>query len=206
MKKLFLLYTFLIANLIGNPPIPNIAQTQQPSLIISTDYGNFEVKEPVLRKLFELPALKRTQYVEQYGIDKYVAPEYPSYSRYKHCVGVWALLRLFGASLEEQIAGLLHDVSHTVFSHAGDRLFKHASTTSSYQDTIHEWYLDMMGIRQILQEYGISMYAIVHNKNVNFMLEQPLPDVCADRLEYNLQGGGKSHYSQYSFRKRQLVF
>ena len=36
---------------------------------------------------------------------------------YKEYICADTILRKNGASLEEQIAGLLHDVSHTVFSH-----------------------------------------------------------------------------------------
>lgn len=44
--------------------------------------------------------------------------------RYDHSVGVMLLIRMLGGTLEEQIAGLLHDVSHTAFSHVADYVFE----------------------------------------------------------------------------------
>lgn len=189
MKKLFLIAGFVVSSIVcGASNFVQITHNESAYTVV-THYGTFNVTEPVLCELFDHPALTRIKDVEQYGIHDHVFAGYPSYSRYDHSVGVWALLRLFGASLEEQIAGLLHDASHTVFSHVGDLLFKHFSAKTSYQDTIHEWYLEMMGIGQVLQKYKISLGALLHNKDSNLMLEQDLPDICADRLEYNLQGG-----------------
>src|SRR5579862_5825782 len=81
--------------------------------IVATPYGNFNVHEPVLLELFDSPALVRLKGVRQYGVTYYADKK--EYNRYEHSVGVWAILRRFNARLEEQIAGLLHDVSHTVF-------------------------------------------------------------------------------------------
>jgi HD superfamily phosphohydrolase len=158
-------------------------------LLVNTLYGNFKVTEPVLIDLFNNPVMERIKQVRQYGAEDYVIKQKKEYTRYEHCVGVWALLRMYGADLEEQIAGLLHDASHTVFSHVGDRLFKHESALCSYQDDIHEWYLKKQKIDLLLTHHGISLTTILHSNNKHTMLEQDLPNICADRLEYNLQAG-----------------
>src|SRR5271170_653561 len=103
--------------------------------MVETDYGTFVVTEPVLLELFDSESLARLKKIHQYGVNYFVKKGSPWYSRYEHSVGVWALLRRFGASLEEQVAGLLHDLSHTVFSHVGDLVFKRESayTSSVYQ-------------------------------------------------------------------------
>ena len=159
------------------------------SLTVATIYGNFTVTEPVLIELFNHPIMERIKHVRQYGISDYIIKQKFSYTRYEHCVGVWALLRRYGASLEEQIAGLLHDASHTVFSHVGDTLFQYSRTDSSYQDDIHEWYLKRYQIDDVLAAYNIPLQNILAKNGTHLMLEQDLPNICADRLEYNLQAG-----------------
>lgn len=159
------------------------------TLLVNTMYRNFKVTEPVLIDLFNSPVMERIKQVRQYGAEDYVIKQKKEYTRYEHCVGVWALLRMYGADLEEQIAGLLHDASHTVFSHVGDLLFKHESALCSYQDNIHEWYLKEQKIDLLLAHHGISLTNILHSNNKHTMLEQNLPNICADRLEYNLQAG-----------------
>ena len=44
-------------------------------------------------------------------------------TRYEHSVGVMLLARRVGGGLREQVAALLHDVSHTAFSHVIDHVF-----------------------------------------------------------------------------------
>lgn len=156
-------------------------------ILVETVYGDFEVTEPILIDLFKHPVMERIKHVEQYGPRCYVDKKIQSYSRYDHCVGVWALLRLYGASLQEQVAGLLHDVSHTVFSHVGDYLFKNSSQLHSYQDSIHAWYLAKFDLPELCAKHGMSFDALMHKDQAYAMLEQDLPNLCADRIEYNIK-------------------
>ena len=112
---------------------------------VETIYGTFDVTDRVIIDLIDSPAMQRTKNVHQYGI-AYFLDNYKFYTRYEHSVGVWALLKRYGAGLEEQIAGLLHDASHTIFSHLGDYIFNHNNPKSSYQDAIHGWYLNKTDI------------------------------------------------------------
>ena len=86
---------------------------------VDTFYGSIDVQEPVLIDLIHSPAVQRLKRVHQYGVAFYTTHK-ENYTRYDHSLGVFAILRLKEASLQEQIAGLLHDVSHTAFSHVGD--------------------------------------------------------------------------------------
>ena len=86
---------------------------------ITTIFGTFEVTDSVLLELLETNAMQRLKGVQQAGICYFVKDPY-SFTRYEHSVGVCMLCRMFGASLQEQVAALLHDASHTVFSHVGD--------------------------------------------------------------------------------------
>ena len=158
------------------------------TVTLETVYGTYQVTEPVLIELIEHPMMQRLKKVRQYGVSHFVIkPE--EYNRYEHSIGVFLLLRRFGADLHEQIAGLLHDVSHTVFSHVGDWVFRHRDGKDSYQDKIHDEFLIKSGLQEVLKKHGLSTREIHHKQNKFAMLEQRLPDLCADRIEYNLQGG-----------------
>ncbi len=163
-------------------------QEQAGILHLETLYGAFTIEEPVIIELINSSAMQRLKEIHQYGVVHYVKKP-QTYNRYEHSLGVFALLRRYGAPLEEQIAGLLHDVSHTVFSHVGDLVFDHKSDKQSYQDDIHEWFLDRTGTTDILREHGYPAVCSQNNKKQYRALEQDLPDLCADRIEYNLMGG-----------------
>ena len=154
---------------------------------ISTFYGDMEIDEPILLDLINSPALQRLKKVHQYGVSSYTTHR-ERYFRYDHSLGVMAILRKNGASLEEQISGLLHDVSHTAFSHVGDWVFPRENREDSYHETIFELFLACSGLEKLLHQHGYSV-AQISPKNPKFiMLEQPLPALCADRIDYNIQG------------------
>lgn len=85
-------------------------------------YGEAEITEPAILELVNCPALQRLKGIDQAGYRPlWVKPdtavsEYEA-SRLAHSLGVYLLLRQYQAPLEEQIAGLIHDVSHSAFSH-----------------------------------------------------------------------------------------
>ncbi len=155
--------------------------------IVETFYGPIEVEEPVLLELIKCPAVQRLKHIHQYGVAYYTTHR-EEYNRYDHSIGVFAILRKNGASLEEQISGMLHDVSHTVFSHVGDWVFGKEYEEKDYQNTIHTIYLFNSGIEEILMKYGHTLCQIQPGSKEFILLEQPLPNLCADRIDYNLQG------------------
>ena len=154
---------------------------------IETFYGIIEVEEPVILELIDSRPMQRLKHVHQYGISYYTTHQ-EEYSRYDHSLGVFAILRLKGASLNEQIAGLLHDVSHTVFSHVGDYVFGQQDHQTSFQDNVHAWFLKRYGIGDILEKHGMEIDDVLHKSGKFRALEQELPNLCADRIDYNLQG------------------
>ncbi|MBI1961369.1 MAG: HD domain-containing protein, partial [Parcubacteria group bacterium] len=85
-------------------------------------YGRWEVRDPLALSLIALPAFQRLYQVGQYGSYWFGLPN-ANTNRAEHSLGVYYLLKHFGASYEEQIAGLLHDISHTVFSHVIDYVY-----------------------------------------------------------------------------------
>lgn len=153
---------------------------------LKTIYGDFLITEPVLIELIDSQAMQRLKKVHQFGISHYVNKT-ANYTRYDHSVGVFALLRRYNQSLEEQISGLLHDVSHTIFSHVGDYLFEAQTTIDgSYQDNIHKWFLEKTDILPIITKYGYKIDDFMHKNGKFLALEQDLPNLCADRIEYTL--------------------
>jgi len=157
------------------------------SLAIETIVGAIEVTEPVLIELLQHPIMSRLKEIDQHGAPTYFASR-PTFSRYEHSLGVFALLHLQGCSLAEQIAGLLHDASHTTYSHTADHLFKTGNQVA-YQDRIHGWFLQKMGIDLLLQRYDIALDEVLPDNPAHTALKQKHPRLCADRIEYILHTG-----------------
>jgi HD superfamily phosphohydrolase len=151
-----------------------------------TILGDYIVTENILIDALENNALKRMKNIDQGGPLVYFNYSYP-FSRYDHCVGVWALIRRFGGDLSEQLAGLYHDISHTAFSHIADTIFRNNQLHEhSYQDSIHLWYIKNSSAYDICKKYNIELEKLNPDLPIYAMLERPLPDMCADRIEYNL--------------------
>jgi len=183
---------FLLLGLLGLPACRSKKEDNQAEqakqLQLQTIYGDFTITEPILIELIEHPMFERLKKVRQYGVQYYVIkPE--EYQRHEHSIGTFLILRRFGASLEEQIAGLLHDVSHTVFSHVGDWVFDHPDGKNSYQDDNHVVFLERSGLADILANHGFTIEDIHHKSKRFKAIDSELPTLNADRIEYNLQGG-----------------
>ncbi|PJD95018.1 MAG: hypothetical protein CK425_09745 [Parachlamydia sp.] len=183
------LFKYLIIFFLINSPL-NAVQ-------IATFYGSLEVDEPVLLKLIESPSFQRLKYIHQYGV-AYYTTHAEEYTRYDHSLGVFAILRLKNASLEEQIAGLLHDVSHTVFSHVGDWIFGKAHRECDYQTSVHSLFLERYGVGDILKKYHFTIEQILPLQHLFPRLEQKAPALCADRIEYNIQGACYQGFLSYA--------
>ena len=159
-------------------------------LVRDNIYGSFNVKEPVLVDLINSKAIQRLKRIAE-------APRFQnndlmiSSNRYQHSIGVMLLLRKYGAALEEQMAGLLHDVSHTAFSHTIDRIMGNPEK-QDYQDNRHREFVYSTDVPQILKRYGYDVNPIINIKNGRYgLLENQLPDICADRLDYSLRNFAK---------------
>lgn len=148
-------------------------------------FGDFDITEDVLIELINSKAIQRLKGIDQAGYSKafYVS----SRNRYDHTIGVFLLLRKYGASLEEQVAGLLHDVSHYAFSHAIDYILQEGNVDKQdLQDKSKKKFLLNSDIPEILKKYGYDVNEVADEEHFP-LLETSLPDVCADRLEYSLK-------------------
>ena len=161
---------------------------------VFTIWGYEEMDHPLLEEIFMSPTMVRLDGIDQSGPPAHFGVV-PAFSRRDHCNGVWALLKRANVSLEEQVTGLLHDASHTAFSHLADLLFKHDEVIHNgcYQDSIHEWFLDSMKIPTITKKYTISLKMLNPDNALYSALERPLPHLCADRIHYNIHTGVVFH-------------
>ncbi len=152
-------------------------------------FGKTEVSEPVLIELLNAPEFVRLGNVSLAGYyPADVSFKHPEINRKVHSQGVFVLLRRFGASLNEQIAGLLHDVSHSAFSHTIDYIKNDLENqkVQGEQDRIHNQFVKNSSLAQILQKYGYDVDYILDDSNFP-LKENELPDICADRLDYALR-------------------
>jgi HD superfamily phosphohydrolase len=147
-------------------------------------YGKFEVSEPVLLELVVSKPVQRLKKIEQLGLPYRYYP-WSGFSRYEHSVGVMLLLRRFNASVEEQVAGLLHDVGHLAFSHLSDWIFGSLKDEESHEQISHKL-IHGREIGSILSRYGLDPSRI-SDKERSTLLEQRAPDLCADRIDYVLR-------------------
>ena len=149
-------------------------------------YGSHEIGEQVLIDLLHSKGVQRLNLILQHGISALIDMT-PPVTRFEHSVGVMLICRHLGANLEEQIAALLHDVSHTAFSHVMDHVFDSAAS-QSYHDQIKEDYVAGTDIPAILEKHGYDWRPFLHEEAFT-ILEQPSPRICADRLDYTLRDG-----------------
>lgn len=144
-------------------------------------YGTMELPQ-VFEDLLATAAMKRLGGIHQSGAIFLVNPDI-CHSRLEHAIGVTMLINWLGGSELEQIAGLLHDVSHTAFSHVGDYVFENLA--EDFHEQVFEEVIVQSEIPKVLQQHGYDIQQIFQGKFD--ILEQPLPALCADRLDYTLR-------------------
>lgn len=151
--------------------------------ITDSIYGDDEI-DGILEELIFSHPVQRLKGIYQGGAS-YVVNQKWNVTRYEHSIGVMLLIKKLGGSLEEQIAGLLHDVSHTAFSHVIDFVFNNKN--EDYHENIYHQIITDSEIPHILSTYGLNYKDILlDNSNWN-LLEQPAPELCADRIDYTLR-------------------
>lgn len=144
-------------------------------------YGSSDIADPVIQQIIASDAMQRLKRVNQYGASFYRFAHLTT-NRFEHCVGVYLLLRKFNATLEEQIAGLLHDVPHTAFSHVVDFVFGGAEV-GTFHEEFHQEVIHNSAIPEILKHHGFQLNHIM-DKHRFHLLERDLPDLCMDRVDY----------------------
>lgn len=154
--------------------------------IVDTLYGAHHIPEPVLLALLTSDPLVRLSGVNQHGITGLLGLT-PPITCLEHSIGAFLLVRMAGAALDEQVAALLHDVSHTVLSHVVD--FASLSCSGKSDESFHEVhkarYIAGTELVSVLKEHGFGEEVFREERYP--LVEQPAPRLCADRLDYALR-------------------
>lgn len=147
-------------------------------------WGEIGLRRAVLGELVESGPVQRLRGIHQAGASYYVVPGKRPTTRFEHSLGVLHVLSSLGATLEEQVAGLLHDVPHTAFSHTADIVFP--NDEHNFHERFQHAVIMESDIPAILQRHRVPIRAALEPDSYP-LLEQPLPSLCADRLDYTLR-------------------
>jgi HD superfamily phosphohydrolase len=145
-------------------------------------YGTWPIPDGTAR-IIETATFQRLRRISQSGASKY-AHSFKTVTRFEHSVGVYLLLHQLGAKEQEQVAGLLHDISHTAFSHVIDIVYY--SAEQDFHEQIKDEFLSRTDLESALSELGYSKHDLSDEESFS-LLEQPLPALCADRIDYSLR-------------------
>jgi len=149
-------------------------------------YGEMEIDNPIVLDIIGSPYMQRLKWIDQSGYFEQFFP-WCTFKRFEHSVGVYLLLKKYWAPLEEQIAWLIHDISHGVFSHCLDYVFAEWNQKEqNHQDNIFESFLKKTDIPDILAKHGIRLEDVL-DESRHPLKENNLPDLCADRIDYSLR-------------------
>lgn len=163
-------------------------------------YGQFTITEPVLVELLRSPAVARLAGVNQHGISGLLRFT-PPVSRMEHSVGAFLLVRLVGGAVDEQVAGLLHDISHTAMSHVVDFALGAPGEGSFHEVHKMRYVMNMTQIPDILTRHGFADLNPLEEV-LYPLVEQDAPHLCADRLDYGLRDAvGFGHLSLEDARR-----
>jgi len=171
-----------------------------PATVIDPIYGPVRVSSRIAA-LLESPLLTRLKGVHQNGINYLIDPRQTT-SRYEHSIGTMALTQKLGGNELKQIAALLHDISHTAFSHVVDLVF--VNKEQNYHDLSRTKFLQSEIAKQTIKEFTITqeelsceLIPMVKGKALN-----------VDRLDYcirDLLRVNRIYHPQYSSILNNLV-
>lgn len=145
-------------------------------------YGEFDLSG-IIVELIETSVFQRLKKIHQGGAIFLVNPKI-NHTRFDHSIGVMLLIKKLGGSIEEQIAGLIHDISHTAFSHLIDYVLEIEG--EDYHEKRFEEVLRDKELNNILKKYQIEPSKFTELEKYQ-ILEYPLPNLSADRIDYMLR-------------------
>lgn len=146
-------------------------------------YGDVTIDDPDLLALIACPTFQRLKGIRQAGPSAFAFP-FKTVTRFEHSLGVCVLLTRLGADRRQRVAGLLHDISHTAFSHAVDFIFH--SDEQDYHEKLKPEFLGRPDVARALDRMGYAPSEF-YDDSIYPLLERPLPILCADRLDYFLR-------------------
>lgn len=166
--------------------------------IIDPLYGPTEISSR-MQKLISSPLFTRLKSVHQNGTNFLVDPR-QSTTRFEHSIGVMALVKMLGGSESEQIGALLHDISHTTFSHVVDLVFQNKD--QSHHELIKKSFLNSDEAKQMIKECNLSQSDLDGSPLVKG------PGLTTDRLDYlirDLKAINRIYQPEYSSILNNLV-
>src|ERR1035437_4848360 len=135
--------------------------------MIFTDrvWGKVNITDPLVLQIINAPEMQRLKDINQAGCPLPFVNN-AHFARFEHCLGVYLLLSNYHAGKKECLAGLIHDVSHGVFSHALDYVSAIGSDKEqSHQDNVHPDYVRKSSINAILKKAGINVDFLLDDTN-----------------------------------------
>ncbi|MFB6241764.1 MAG: HD domain-containing protein [Candidatus Nanosalina sp.] len=152
------------------------------------DRPNYLEDTPLVETIFS-DVFEDLKYKNQHGPWALKKPVYPE-DRYEHSIGVMNMLRRHGASVDEQLAGLLHDIGHGPMSHWAEEVDSKLSEAKSNHELHEDLLEERLKDSELAQEFekfnSISLGQVIEDyKNDRFgLLEASKPDICGDRWDY----------------------
>lgn len=136
---------------------------------------------------FDSPALLRLKGISQNcGTEFCQYYEYrQAFSRLDHSLGVGLIVWNFTHDPKQALAGLFHDISHTVFSHVGDFLLGDTENQESAETRLGEILRNDPVIPGELEKLGLTVDDVEDYAEYP-IADNPGPKLSADRLEYTL--------------------
>lgn len=143
-----------------------------------------------LNKYIELPLLQRLK-----GIGLLCGTDWTSlyknrffYSRLDHSIGVALIIWNFTGDKAQTLAGLLHDVSTSVFSHVSD-FRKGDALTQTATEEQNTWIIkNDLKLLELLAEDGLAVEQVC-DYHIYPVADNEIPQLSADRLEYMFPSG-----------------
>ncbi|RXG32448.1 HD domain-containing protein [Leeuwenhoekiella marinoflava] len=145
-------------------------------------YGGVEFTG-VIKELINTSVFQRLKRIHQGGAIFLVNPKI-NHTRFEHSIGVMLLIKKIGGSIEEQVAGLIHDISHTAFSHLIDYVLE--IEEEDYHENRFEEVLRDKELNSVLKKYQLDINKFIEIESYQ-LLEYPLPNLSADRIDYTLR-------------------
>jgi len=151
-------------------------------------YGDLSIQHGCIEELINAPTVQRLKYITQEGVPG-IWNFMPTSSRFEHSQGVMIFLRLLNSTLEEQVAGLLHDLSHLAFCHVAEYVLSTYSVNKeTFNESLMSRFFEKSDIQQILKKYKIKPERVLDFMKAD-LIGCELPDLSVDRVDYALRHG-----------------
>ena len=161
-------------------------------------YGKIQIKEKILIDLINSKGLQRIKGIYQHGTPDIIGWLKPV-TRFEHSMGSMILVKKAGGSLDEQIAALLHDISHYSFSHIIDLVY---ADKLKKDESLHEVNMTKVVQDTDIPKYLGSKWKKYFDEKKWKLLEQPSPALCADRGDYTPRDSVALNFLGPSWTKR----